>query len=80
MGFVTFIWNTFVRLAGFFGFILIEMCIFGYIYLASIPSIGEGWANALAVVFIIWLLVDTILKIFIGGSASIVKYLWSFTQ
>ena len=80
MNFVTFLWNIFARIVGIFGSILIEICIFGLIYIAIKPSVGALWLDLFTYIFIIWIIVDTILKIFIGGSASILRYLWSFTQ
>lgn len=80
MGFLTFLWNVFARVIGFFGTILIEICIFGLLYIGAKPTIGEFWADLLGLVFILWLLIDSFLKLFIGGSASILSYLWSFTQ
>jgi hypothetical protein len=80
MGFFGLLWNLTMMLIKFFGVILIEICIFGLVFIAISPTIGEFWTNALGIIFVIWIIVDSILKIVVGGSASILRYVWSFTQ
>lgn len=69
-----------MRLIRFFGGILVECTIFSIIYLAVSPNIGVFLSWCLAVLFISWILIDCVLKIVVGGSSSIVKYIFSFMQ
>jgi hypothetical protein len=75
MGFIIFIWNTFVRILSFFSLIIVEVFIFSLIYKEMIKLDMNILAGFLAIVFTIWIIADIIIKIFIGGSKSIIRYL-----
>ena len=75
MGFLIFLWNMFVRLVTFFGFILIETAVFTVIYQA-LSTDHPILAFFLGVIFFIWILVEIILRIFVGTGVSVIKYIF----
>jgi hypothetical protein len=75
MGFIIFIWNLFARIFSFFFFIMIEIFIFSLILKYMAESGMGGLAGFLTIVFTIWIIADIIIKIFVGGSKSIIRYL-----
>jgi hypothetical protein len=78
MNFLIFLWNTFARLVSFFAFIVLEIVVFS-IFVGAVAGAGmPGLAGILTVVFTIWIIVDIILRIFIGGSKNLIRYIFKF--
>jgi len=75
MGFLTFIWNFFVRLVTFFGFLAIEITIFAFLY-KIVSEAAPVFAGVLLVVFVIWIIVEVIIKLFVGTSINVIKYVF----
>jgi len=74
MGFLIFIWNFCMRVLGIFGMILMETMVFSIVYYGL--SINHPViANFLAIVFIIWILLELILRVFVSGGVTAFKYL-----
>jgi heme A synthase len=65
----------FARIFSFFAFIIIEIFIFSMIYKYMIESGMTKLANILAIFFAIWIIIDIIIKIFVGSAKSIIRYL-----
>lgn len=76
MGFLVFIWNILMRVVGIFGMILMEAMVFGLIYMA-VADRHPFIANILAFVFVIFIIVEVILRIFVGGGVGLFKFLIS---
>lgn len=78
MGFLIFLWNTFARIASLFIFILLEIVIFT-IFVGAVSSAGmPGLASILTIVFTVWIIIDVIFRIFIGGGKSLIRYIFKF--
>lgn len=75
MGFLTFIWNLFVRLVTFFGFLAIEITVFAFLY-KIVSGAAPVFAGILLVIFVIWIIVEIIIKLFVGTSINIIKYVF----
>ena len=58
-----------------FWYILMEAVIFSLIYKEMVAQDMPILANILGVIFIIWLITDLILRIFIGTGKSIINYI-----
>lgn len=76
MGFIAFLWNAFVRIVSFFLIIAVEIIIFGMIVTALSAAGLAIIAAPLTVLFTIWIIIDIILKIFIGGGKTIFHYIF----
>jgi hypothetical protein len=75
MGFLITIWNLLMRIIGILGMILMETMIFGLVYFALI-DIYPIVANILAIAFVIYIIIEVILRVVVGGSVSLFKYLF----
>jgi len=78
MNFLIFLWNIFARLVSFFAFIALEIVVFTFLVGAVAGAGMPGLAGILTVVFTIWIIVDIILRIFIGGGKNLIKYIFRF--
>lgn len=78
MNFLFFLFNIIMKGLSFFAFIIFEIVIF-YVLASELNSQGlEGLATFLSFVFVIWIIIDIILKIFVGGAKSIIRYIFKF--
>lgn len=75
MGFLVFLWNLFVKMVTFIGFLAIEIGIFAFLY-KTVSASAPVLAGVLLVVFIIWIIVEIIIRIFVGTSINIIKYIF----
>ena len=73
MNFLIFLWNIFARIVGFIVFISFEIFIFSIIIKVLNESGLPAIANILTFVFVIWIIIDIILKIFVGGAKSLIR-------
>lgn len=78
MGFLIFLWNWFARMVWFVTFLTIEIGVFWIIYQvlqgAGLPII----ANIMAIVFVLWLIVEILMRIFVGGFKNLIGYILKF--
>lgn len=77
MSFFIFLWNIFARLVGFFSFIALEIIVFSLV-VGAVGAVMPGLASLLTVVFTIWIIIDIVLRIFVGGGKSLIKYIFNF--
>jgi len=78
MGFIIFLWNWFARLVWFLTFLTIEIGVFWIVY-QSIHGAGMPiLANILALVFAIWMVVEILMRIFVGGFKNLISYILKF--
>lgn len=75
MGFLIFIWNCFARLVSFSLFIILELFVFGIVF-AAVSKSSPAIASLLMIIFVIWVIVEIIIRIFVGTSINIVKYIF----
>lgn len=75
MGFLITIWNLLMRAIGILGMILMETMIFGLVYFAIVDTYPVV-ANFLAIAFIIYIILEVILRVVVGGSVGVFKYLF----
>lgn len=78
MNFLFFLWNTFARVVSFLFLILVEIVIFTMLVNALNEAGMSSIANLLKVIFIIWIIIDIILKIFVGGGKVLIRYIFKF--
>lgn len=78
MHFLIFLWNTFARFIGFLTFIIIEIVVFNYIITVLRDTGLNSLANILTVVFIIWIILEILIKIFIGGGKTLLQWIFKF--
>lgn len=78
MNFLFFLWNTFARVVSFLFLILVEIVIFTMLVNALNEAGMSSIANLLKVIFIIWIIIDIILKIFVGGGKALIRYIFKF--
>ena len=74
MGFLTTIWNILMRVIGILGMILMETIIFGLVYFAIVDTYPVV-ANLLAIAFVIFIISEVTLRVVVGGSVNVFKYL-----
>lgn len=74
MGFLITIWNLLMRAIGILGMILMETMIFGLVYFA-IADTYPVVANLLAIAFVIFIISEAVLRVVVGGSVNVFKYL-----
>lgn len=74
MGFLITIWNLLMRSIGILGMILMETMIFGLVYFA-IADTYPVVANLLAIAFVIFIISEVVLRVVVGGSVNVFKYL-----
>lgn len=78
MNFLIFLWNNFVRFIWFISFIIFEILVFGLI-IKGVNEAGLYWLSGiLTIVFIIWIILEILLKIFVGGTKSLIRYIFRF--
>lgn len=77
MGFLIFLWNTFARLIWFITFLVIEIIVFNFI-VKLVANSSLILASILTVVFTIWIITEISLKIIVGGSKSLLRYIFKF--
>lgn len=78
MNFLIFLWNNFARLVWFLSFLAFEIIVFSFI-VGIISSAGMPiLALLLTVVFTIWIIAEVIVKIFIGGGKSVLKWIFRY--
>lgn len=75
MGFLIFLWNCFAKMVRFAGFLFFEIAIFSIIYQALLPD-NKFLAVILGLVFTAWIIAEIVLRIVVGGSISVIKYLF----
>jgi hypothetical protein len=75
MKFLSIIIKFVLRAFHLFWFVLMEAVIFSLIYREMINQEMVILANILAVIFITWLFIDIFLKVFVGTSKSIIRYI-----
>ena len=78
MGFLIFLWNTFARLVWFLSFIVFEIAVFYFITKSIIEAGMPVLAGILTVVFIIWIIADIIIRVFIGGGKTLISWIFRF--
>lgn len=71
MNFLVFLWNIFARIVRFFGYIFMEIVVFYLVCCIFPPFIY------LTPIFIIWLIVDIIFTIAVGGTSNLIKWILS---
>lgn len=78
MNFLRFLWNTFARLVWFVSFIVLEILVFGLI-IEGVNKAGMPWLSSfLTIVFVIWIIVEILLRIFVGGTKTLIRYIFRF--
>lgn len=77
MSFLIFLWNIFARLIGFLSFIALEIIVFSLV-VGAVGTVMPGLAALLTVAFTIWIIIDIVLRIFVGGGKSLIKYIFNF--
>lgn len=77
MNFIIFLWNIFAKLVGFLSFIALEIIIFSLI-VGAVGSVMPSLGVILTLIFTIWIIIDVVLKIFVGGAKSIIRYIFNF--
>lgn len=78
MNFLIFIWNTFAKLAGNLMFIVYESFIF-YIIITILNGAGLQFLSyILTPVFFIWIIIDVFLRLFVGGTKSLFRYIFKY--
>lgn len=78
MNFLIFLWNIFARLVSFVIFIALEIFVFSIIVKALKEAGMPFLASILTIVFVIWIIIDIIIRIFIGGGKNLIKYIFRF--
>ena len=63
MGFLSFLFNTIYKIFSILGYIIIELLIFSIIYYVVNDMGYTKTAYILSIVFIIWLVIDVIIRI-----------------
>jgi hypothetical protein len=74
MGFLITIWNLLMRAIGILGMILMETMIFGLVYFAIVDTYPVV-ANLLGFAFVIFIILEVILRVVVGGGVGVFKYL-----
>jgi hypothetical protein len=78
MGFLIFLWNTFARLVWFLSFLIFEIIVFNFI-VENVNDTGyPGVAKLLKMIFIVWIIAEIIIRIFVVGGKSLIRYLLRF--
>lgn len=75
MGFLILIWNLLMRLIGIFGMILMESMVFGLVYFAIADTYPIA-ANLLLIGFVIFIILEVILRVVVGGGVGVIKYIF----
>lgn len=75
MNFLSLIIKTVLKAFHLFWFVFMEAVIFSLIYREMINQNMIILANILGVIFITWLFIDIFLKVFVGTSKSIIRYI-----
>lgn len=78
MGFLIFLWNMFARLVWFLSFIIFEVIVFGFIVGLVADAGMPVFAALLTLVFTIWIIAEILIRIFVGGGKSLIRYLFRF--
>lgn len=76
MGFLIFLWNMFARLVWFLSFIIFEIIVFSFIVGAVADAGMTGFAALLTFIFVIWIIAEILIRIFVGGGKSVIKYIF----
>ncbi len=63
-----------MRAIGILGMILMETMIFGLVYFAIVDTYPVV-ANLLAIAFVIFIISEVVLRVVVGGSVNVFKYL-----
>ena len=77
MGFLIFLWNMFARLVWFLSFIIFEIIVFSII-VGVVSESSPALASILTVVFIIWIIAEITIRIFVGGGKSLIRWIFRF--
>lgn len=77
MGFLIFLWNTFARLIWFLTFLVFEIVVFSFI-VGIVADSSPSLAIILTIVFIIWIIAEIAIRIFVGGGKSLIRYIFRF--
>ena len=77
MGFLIFLWNMFARLVWFLSFIIFEIIVFSII-VGVVSESSPALASILTVVFIIWIIAEIAIRIFVGGGKSLIRWIFRF--
>lgn len=77
MRFLAFIFNSIFKIISFFSLVVVEVVLFSLIYKALINQGMSEFAGYLFYVFLAWIIIDIILRIFLGTGKSIIRYIFS---
>lgn len=77
MNFLFFLWNSFARIINFFFFIFAEILVFSLLVSAITAAGMPILAGFLTFIFIIWIIIDIILKVFVGGGKTLIGYIFN---
>ena len=77
MGFLIFLWNTFARLVWFLSFIIFEIIVFSFI-VGIVSESSPALAGILTFIFTIWIIAEIAIRIFVGGSKSLIRWIFRF--
>lgn len=78
MNFLIFLWNLFAKFIWFASFIVFEIIVFSIIVKAFTSAGMPIMASFLTLIFIVWIVVEIFIRIFIGGSKSLIRWLFRF--
>lgn len=78
MNFLIFLWNSFVKAIYFISFVILEIVVFQLIVTAVSDSGMPVLASLLTIVFIIWLIIELIIGVFVGGAKNLARYIFRF--
>jgi hypothetical protein len=67
----------FARLVWFLSFIIFEIIVFSII-VGVVSESSPALASILTVVFIIWIIAEITIRIFVGGGKSLIRWIFRF--
>jgi hypothetical protein len=77
MNFIIFLWNTFVKFLEFLLFIALEIIVFDLI-IEAVDPVMPVLSAILKIIFSLWLITEIALRILVGGTKSLIRYIFNF--